>query len=191
MTCFVAIHACPGFRYEGDDTRKWGPPFLKNAAGEETAESAHDLCANRNKRSIAIDIASPAGQDLVRSLAVQCDVIVENVKAGTSAKYRLDYTDLHPKLPRLVYCSITGFRQTAPYANRSGYDFLAQGMGGIMSITGEPEGEPMKVGVGVGITDTMIGMYAAVAVLAALRHRDDAVRGIPRRFEVTFPRRHA
>lgn len=160
---------------EGDDTRKWGPPFLKNAAGEETAESAYYLCANRNKRSIAIDIASPEGQDLVRRLAAQCDVIVENFKVGTLAKYGLDYTDLHPKLPRLVYCSITGFGQTGPYANRSGYDFLAQGMGGIMSITGEPEGGPMKVGVG--ITDTMTGMYAAVAVLAAIRHRDRCGEG--------------
>lgn len=160
---------------KGDDTRKWGPPFLKDAAGEETAESAYYLCANRNKRSIAIDIASPEGQDLVRRLAAQCDVIVENFKVGTLVKYRLDYTDLHVALPRLVYCSITGFGQTGPYANRSGYDFLAQGMGGIMSITGEPEGEPMKVAVG--ITDTMTGMYAAVAVLAALRHRDRSGEG--------------
>lgn len=160
---------------EGDDTRKWGPPFLKNAAGEETAESAYYLCANRNKRSIAIDIATPQGQDLVRRLAAECDVIVENFKVGTLEKYGLDYTVLHSTLPRLVYCSITGFGQTGPYSSRSGYDFLAQGMGGIMSITGEPEGEPMKVGVG--ITDTMTGMYAAVAVLAAVRHRDRSGEG--------------
>lgn len=160
---------------EGDDTRKWGPPFLKDAANEETAESAYYLCANRNKRSIAIDIANSAGQDLVRRLAAKCDVIVENFKVGTLAKYQLDYASLHLELPRLVYCSITGFGQTGPYANRSGYDFLAQGMGGIMSITGEPEGVPMKVGVG--ITDTMTGMYAAVAVLAAMRHRDRSGEG--------------
>lgn len=160
---------------EGDDTRRWGPPFLKNAAGEETAESAYYLCANRNKRSIAIDIATPEGQDLVRKLAAQCDIFVENYRVGTLAKYGLGYADLHALLPRLVYCSITGFGQTGPHASRGGYDLLAQGWGGIMSITGEPEGEPMKVGVG--ITDVMTGMYAAVTVLVALRHRDRYGKG--------------
>jgi crotonobetainyl-CoA:carnitine CoA-transferase CaiB-like acyl-CoA transferase len=152
---------------EGDDTRKWGPPFLKDWNGEPTAESAYYLCANRNKRSIAIDLSHVEGQSLVKQLAAQSDILIENYKVGTLDKYGLGYAELHRLFPHLIYCSITGFGQTGPYAERSGYDFLAQGMGGIMSLTGEPDGEPMKVGVGV--TDTMTGMYAAVAILAALR----------------------
>lgn len=155
---------------EGDDTRKWGPPFLRNADGTPTRESAYYLCANRNKRSLSIDLSTAGGQTLVQLLAAKSDVLIENYKVGTLAKYGLSYGDLHPLLPRLVYCSITGFGQNGPDAGRSGYDFLAQGMGGIMSLTGDPDGEPMKVGVG--ITDTMTGMYAAVGILAALRQRD-------------------
>jgi crotonobetainyl-CoA:carnitine CoA-transferase CaiB-like acyl-CoA transferase len=154
----------------GDDTRKWGPPYVVGRDGEPTAESAYYLCANRNKRSVAIDIARPEGQALVRRLLTGCDVLVENFKVGDLARYDLGYDQLRAELPRLVYCSITGFGQTGPYAPRAGYDYLAQGLGGIMSLTGEPAGEPMKVGVG--IADVMCGMYATVAILAALRHRD-------------------
>jgi crotonobetainyl-CoA:carnitine CoA-transferase CaiB-like acyl-CoA transferase len=154
----------------GDDTRKWGPPFLCNQEGRETTESAYYLSANRNKRSIDIDLTTERGQQLVRQLAAVSDVLIENHKVGALARYGLDYGRLKEAHPRLVYCSITGFGQDGPYAERTGYDFLAQGMGGIMSVTGEPGGEPMKVGVG--ITDVMTGMYAAVAILAALRHRD-------------------
>ena len=154
----------------GDDTRKWGPPYVTGHGGEPTAESAYYLCANRNKRSVAVDIARPEGQDLIRRLLSRCDVLVENFKVGDLARYGLGYEQLAADFPRLVYCSITGFGQTGPYAPRAGYDFLAQGLGGIMSITGPADGEPMKVGVG--IADVMCGMYATVAVLAALRHRD-------------------
>ncbi len=159
----------------GDDTRKWGPPFLTDADGKETAESAYYLCANRNKRSVAIDIAKPEGAELVRRLAEKSDVLIENFKVGGLAKYGLDYASLAPRVPTLIYCSITGFGQTGPYANRAGYDFLIQGMGGIMSITGSPDGEPMKVGVG--IADVMCGMYASSAILAALRERDSSGQG--------------
>ncbi len=155
---------------EGDDTRKWGPPYMHDAAGRVTKESAYYLCANRNKRSVAIDISRPDGQRLVRQLADLCDVLVENHKVGALARFGLDYAAMRKTHPRLVYCSITGFGQDGPYAARTGYDFLAQGMGGIMSVTGEPSDAPMKVGVG--ITDVMTGMYATVAILAALRHRD-------------------
>lgn len=160
---------------EGDDTRKWGPPFVLDRDDRETTESAYYLCANRNKRSIDIDMSTPRGQALVRELAAGSDVVIENYKVGALARYKLDYASLKESNPRLVYCSITGFGQDGPYAARSGYDFLAQGMGGIMSVTGEIDGEPMKVGVG--ITDIMTGMYAAVAILAALRHRDTSGRG--------------
>ncbi len=153
----------------GDDTRKWGPPYVEGPAGP-TAESAYYICANRNKRSVAIDIATPAGQALVKRLLMHCDVLVENFKVGDLARYGLGFDQLQEEMPRLVYASITGFGQTGPYAPRAGYDYLAQGLGGIMSITGAPDGEPMKVGVG--IADVMCGMYAAVAILAALRHRD-------------------
>ena len=160
---------------EGDDTRKWGPPFVLDEEGNETSESAYYLCANRNKRSVEIDISTELGQDLVRQLTKRSDVVIENYKVGALARYGLNYDALRTTNPRLVYCSISGFGQDGPYASRSGYDFLAQGMGGIMSITGERDGEPMKVAVG--ITDVMTGMYAAVAILAALRHRDKTGRG--------------
>ncbi|MGB0681055.1 MAG: CaiB/BaiF CoA transferase family protein [Magnetovibrionaceae bacterium] len=154
----------------GDDTRKWGPPYAKDAEGRDTRESAYYLAANRSKRSITIDMASEEGQELIGNLAAKADILVENFKTGGLKAYGLDYDSLHARFPGLIYCSITGFGQTGPYAKRAGYDFLAQGLGGIMSLTGEPEGEPMKVGVGV--SDVMCGMYAAVAILAALRHRD-------------------
>ena len=159
----------------GDDTRKWGPPFLKDADGNDTTEAAYYLAANRNKRSVSLDVARPEGQALARRMIAGCDVLVENFKTGGLAKYGLGYDDLKDAFPALVYCSITGFGQTGPYAKRAGYDVLAQGMGGIMSITGDPAGEPMKVGVG--IADIMCGMHAAVAILAALRHRDRTGRG--------------
>ncbi len=159
----------------GDDTRAWGPPFVADAEGAPTAESAYYLCANRNKRSVAIDLASADGQALVKQLLAHCDVLVENFKVGTLARYGLDYTTLSEAFPRLVFCSITGFGQTGPHAHRAGYDLLAQGYGGIMSLTGVPEGEPMKVGVGV--ADVMCGMYASTAILAALRHRDRTGEG--------------
>lgn len=160
---------------EGDDTRKWGPPFVKDADGQPTSESAYYLCANRNKRSIEIDIASADGQDLIMRLLENADILVENYKVGGLSSYGLAYDQIKERFPRLVYCSITGFGQTGPYATRAGYDFLIQGMGGIMSLTGEPEGQPMKVGVG--IADVMTGMYASVGILAALRHRDQTGKG--------------
>lgn len=155
---------------EGDDTRKWGPPFVTGKDGQPTTESAYYLCANRNKRSIAIDIASPDGQALIHKLLAKADILIENYKVGGLKAYGLSYEQLKEKFPRLIYCSITGFGQTGPYAPRAGYDFLIQGMGGIMSLTGDPNGEPMKVGVAV--ADVMAGMYATVGLLAALRHRD-------------------
>jgi len=159
----------------GDDTRKWGPPFVKDADGNDTAESAYYLSSNRNKRSVAVDIATPEGAVLIRALLAHCDVLVENFKVGGLKKYGLAYDDLAPDFPRLVYCSITGFGQTGPNAHKAGYDLLAQGYGGIMSLTGASDGEPMKVGVG--ISDVMTGMYAATAILAALHHRDRTGEG--------------
>jgi crotonobetainyl-CoA:carnitine CoA-transferase CaiB-like acyl-CoA transferase len=156
----------------GDDTRGWGPPFLKDAQGNETRESAYYLSANRNKRSLAIDIAAPEGQDLLRRLAGKADVLIENFKVGDLARRGLGYEDLRQLNPGLIYCSISGFGQTGPYAPRAGYDFLIQGMGGLMSLTGrsdEDGGEPTKAGVG--IADVMCGMYASNAILAALHHR--------------------
>ena len=152
----------------GDDTRKFAPPFVKDADGNDTSESSYFMGANRNKRSVAIDIAKPEGADLVRRMVENADALVENFKTGNLAKYELGYDDLKALNPKLVYCSVTGFGQTGPYAPRPGYDFLIQGMGGLMSITGEPDGEPQKVGVP--IADIMAGMYAGVAVNAALRH---------------------
>jgi crotonobetainyl-CoA:carnitine CoA-transferase CaiB-like acyl-CoA transferase len=158
----------------GDDTRGWGPPFLKDPAGAETAESAYYLGANRNKRSITVDLGRPAGQALLRRFAEHCDVFVENFKVGDMARYGLDATALLARNPRLVYCSITGFGQTGPYRDRAGYDYAIQGIGGLMSVTGErddlPGGGPQKVGVAV--ADLFTGMYATTAILAALRHRD-------------------
>ncbi|HGG04916.1 MAG TPA: CoA transferase [Aliiroseovarius sp.] len=153
----------------GDDTRGWGPPFVTGKDGQPTTESAYYLSANRNKRSIALDMADPKGAETIRKLAAKCDVVVENFKVGGLKKYGLDYDSIRAVNPSIVYCSITGFGQTGPHAHRPGYDLLAQGYGGIMSITGEPDGEPMKVGVG--ISDIMCGMYAASAIQAALIHR--------------------
>ena len=157
----------------GDDTRSWGPPFLKDTEGNDTSDAAYYLAANRGKRSVAIDIASAAGQQAIRDLAAKCDVVLENFKVGQLAGYGLDYAHLREVNPRLVYCSITGFGQDGPWAHRPGYDFIIQGLGGLMSITGEaddrPGGGPQKVGVAV--SDLMTGMYATQAVLAALIHR--------------------
>ncbi|SFU81371.1 Crotonobetainyl-CoA:carnitine CoA-transferase CaiB [Polaromonas sp. YR568] len=161
----------------GDDTRTWGPPFLKDAQGADT-EAAYYLGTNRNKRSVTCDIAQPAGQALVRELARHCDVFVENFKVGDMARYGLDYASLKAINPRLVYCSVTGFGQNGPYADRAGYDYAIQGMGGLMSVTGERDdlgGGPQKVGVAV--ADLMTGMYATVAILAALRHAEKTGEG--------------
>ncbi|RDK05966.1 CaiB/BaiF CoA transferase family protein [Cupriavidus lacunae] len=157
----------------GDDTRAWGPPFLRDAAGQETRDSSYFLSANRGKRSVTVDIATPAGQDIIRELARQADVVVENYKVGTLGRYGLGYEDLCALNPRLVYCSITGFGQSGPYAALPGYDFVFQGMGGLMSITGMPDGEPGggPVKSGIAITDLLTGMYATTAILAALEHR--------------------
>jgi crotonobetainyl-CoA:carnitine CoA-transferase CaiB-like acyl-CoA transferase len=164
---------------KGDDTRGWGPPFLKDSTGADTSESAYFLCANRGKRSITLDIAKAQGQQLARELAQLCDVVLENYKVGDLKRYGLDYASLSALNPRLVYCSITGFGQTGPYRERAGYDFMIQGMGGLMSITGErddaPGGGPQKAGVA--IADLMTGMYASVAVLSALHERQSSGMG--------------
>jgi crotonobetainyl-CoA:carnitine CoA-transferase CaiB-like acyl-CoA transferase len=159
---------------KGDDSRAFGPPWLKDADGKDTTESAYFLAANRGKKSIAVDLSKPAGQDVVRRLAVRCDVLLENYKFGDLARYGLGYDDLKTIHPRLIYCSVTGFGHTGPYRERPGYDFMIQGMGGLMSITGErdalPGGGPQRVGVP--IVDIMTGMYASIAVCAALAHRE-------------------
>ena len=163
----------------GDDTRGWGPPYLLDAQGQDTSEAAYYLGANRNKRSVTIDLAQPEGQALVRQLAARSDVVVENFKVGDMARYGLDAPTLRVAHPRLVYCSITGYGQTGPYRERAGYDYAVQGLGGLMSVTGErddlPGGGPQKVGVAV--ADLFTGMYATVAILAALRHRDATGQG--------------
>jgi crotonobetainyl-CoA:carnitine CoA-transferase CaiB-like acyl-CoA transferase len=163
----------------GDDTRGWGPPFLRDRDGATTAEAAYFLGTNRNKRSITVDIAQAAGQALIRELALTNDVFVENFKVGDMARYGLDSATLCALNPRLIYCSITGFGQTGPYRERAGYDYAVQGMGGLMSVTGErddlPGGGPQKAGVAV--ADLLTGMYATVAILAALRHRDSTGQG--------------
>ncbi len=163
----------------GDDTRHWGPPWLKDRDGNETDTAAYFLCANRNKRSVTIDITRPEGQALIRSLARESDVLIENYKLGGLARYGLDYATLKEDNPRLVYCSITGFGQDGPYAARAGYDFLIQGLGGLMSITGQPDGAPgggpMKAGVA--LTDILTGLYAANAIQAALHDRARSGRG--------------
>lgn len=163
----------------GDDTRHWGPPYLKDADGADTAEAAYYLAANRNKRSVTVDIATPEGQRIVRELAAQSDVVLENYKVGQLKKYGLDYDALRAVKPDLVYCSVTGFGQTGPYAHRAGYDFIIQGIGGFMSITGErdgaPGGGPQKAGVA--IADLATGLYSTIAVLAALAHRDRTGEG--------------
>ncbi|MEB2609367.1 CaiB/BaiF CoA-transferase family protein [Burkholderia cenocepacia] len=163
----------------GDDTRHWGPPYLKDADGADTAEAAYYLAANRNKRSVTIDIATPEGQQIVRELAAQSDVVLENYKVGQLKKYGLDYEALRAVKPDLVYCSVTGFGQTGPYAHRAGYDFIVQGIGGFMSITGERDGEPGggPQKAGVAIADLATGLYSTIAVLAALAHRDRTGEG--------------
>jgi crotonobetainyl-CoA:carnitine CoA-transferase CaiB-like acyl-CoA transferase len=163
----------------GDDTRGWGPPFLHNKAGQPTSDAAYFLSANRGKKSVSIDFTRPAGRELVCQLAEKSDILLENFKVDGLAKYGLDYETLKKINPRLIYCSITGFGQTGPYRQRAGYDFLIQGMGGLMSVTGEPDSEPgggpMKVGVA--IVDIFTGMYASTAVLAALAHRERTGEG--------------
>jgi crotonobetainyl-CoA:carnitine CoA-transferase CaiB-like acyl-CoA transferase len=153
----------------GDEARAWGPPYLSG-----TDLSAYYLCANRNKKSIAVDLAQPAGADIVQRLAAQCDILVENFKVGGLKQYALDYDSLRAKDPRLIYCSITGFGQTGPEAQRSGYDAMIQAMSGLMSVTGRAAGEPGEgpQKVGVAVSDIMTGLYATIAVLAALQHRD-------------------
>ncbi|NDY83794.1 CoA transferase [Orrella sp. NBD-18] len=163
----------------GDDTRAWGPPFLKDEEGHDTTEAAYYLSANRNKRSIEVDIASPEGIKLIKDLAKYCDILVENFKVGGLQQYGLDYGSLKDECPHLIYCSITGFGQTGPFAERPGYDFMIQGMGGLMSITGERDGlpgaGPQKAGVAV--TDIITGMYASLAIMAALQERQKSGLG--------------
>ena len=164
---------------QGDDTRHWGPPFLKDSSGAETSEAAYYLSANRGKRSVTIDISATEGQSLLHKLAAHCDIVVENYLVGQLAKYQLDYASLARINPQLIYCSITGFGQTGPHRTRPGYDFIMQGIGGFMSITGErddrPGGGPQKAGVAV--SDLMTGMYSAVAILAAVSHRERTGEG--------------
>lgn len=163
----------------GDDTRAWGPPYARDADGRDTSEAAYYLAANRGKRSVTVDIASAEGQQLIRELAAQSDVVLENYKVGQLKRYGLDYESLKAVKPDLVYCSITGFGQDGPYAHRAGYDFLIQGMGGLMSVTGErddlPGGGPQKAGVA--LVDLMTGMYSTIAIQAALMHRDRSGEG--------------
>jgi crotonobetainyl-CoA:carnitine CoA-transferase CaiB-like acyl-CoA transferase len=163
----------------GDDTRHMGPPFLHSTTTHEAGDAAYFMCCNRGKQSVTIDFSKPEGQALVRSLASEADVLVENYKVGALAKHGLDYESLRSVNPRLVYCSVTGFGQTGPYKDRAGYDYLIQGMAGLMSVTGErddlPGGGPQRVGVAV--ADILTGMYATVAILAALRHRDQSGAG--------------
>ena len=163
----------------GDDTRHWGPPFAKNSKGEATSESAYFLTANRGKKSITIDIASVEGQEIIKQLILDADILVENYKVGGLKKYGLDYESISAIKPDIIYCSITGFGQTGPYANKAGYDAMIQAMGGLMSVTGEPDGlaggGPQKVGIAV--ADLMTGMYAVSAILAALFHRTQTGQG--------------
>ncbi len=163
----------------GDDTRSWGPPYLRDADGHDTSEAAYYLAANRGKRSVTLDIASTEGQEIIRKLARQSDVVLENYKVGQLKKYGLDYESLKREKSDLVYCSVTGFGQDGPYAQRAGYDFIVQGLGGFMSITGErdalPGGGPQKAGIA--IADLMTGMYATIAIMAALTHRDRTGEG--------------
>ena len=160
---------------KGDDTRAWGPPYVKDKQGDNTTESGYYLSANRNKRSVAVDITTDEGADLVRQLAAKADIVIENFKVGGLKKYGLDYDTLSAINRRLIYCSITGFGQTGPNASRAGYDAMVQGYAGIMSLTGPPEGEPYKVGVA--IVDVMCGMHAITGILAALHHRHSSGRG--------------
>ena len=170
----------------GDDTRHWGPPYIKDAEGNDSREAAYFQSANRNKQSLTLDFTQPEGRRLVRELVAQCDVLLENFKVGGLAAYGLDYESLKAINPRLIYCSITGFGQTGPYAKRAGYDFMIQGLGGLMSLTGRPEGEegagPVKVGVA--LTDILTGLYATVGVLAALNQREQS--GIGQHIDVAL-----
>ena len=159
---------------EGDDTRGWGPPFLKNSDGSR-GDAAYFLSANRGKTSVCIDMASPEGQKLIRALAAKSDVVIENFKVGGLKKYGLDYDSLKTVNPKLIYCSITGFGQDGPYAQRAGYDFMIQGMAGSMSITGEPDGPPMKSGVAY--ADIFTGLHAVIGITAALFHRERTGEG--------------
>ena len=162
----------------GDDTRSWGPPFLKDADGKDTPEAAYYLGTNRNKRSLTCDISKSEGQALIRELVMHCHVFIENFKVGDMARYGLDYNSLKTLNPKLVYCSVTGFGQTGPYSDRAGYDYAIQGIGGLMSVTGERDdlgGGPQKVGVAV--ADLFTGMYATVGILAALRHAEKTGQG--------------
>ncbi|WP_170325447.1 CaiB/BaiF CoA transferase family protein [Ruegeria arenilitoris] len=159
----------------GDDTRQWGPPYVEDADGNRSDLSAYFMSTNRNKKSVAIDITTAEGQAQIKRLAAHADILIENFKPGGLAKYGLDYATLSPEFPSLVYCSISGYGQTGPNASKPGYDLMAQGYGGIMSLTGDADGAPMKVGVG--IADVMCGMYATVGILAALRHRDQTGEG--------------
>lgn len=158
----------------GDDTRSWGPPFLRDSNGGETAESAYFLCTNRGKKSVCIDMKSEQGQETIRQLADECDVVLENFKVGGAAKFGIDYATLSVRNPKLVYCSITGFGQNGPYKDRPGYDFLVQAMGGLMSVTGAPDGAPGAgpQKVGVALTDIMTGLYATIGIQAALAERE-------------------
>ena len=163
----------------GDDTRGWGPPWMKDGAGKDTDQSAYFLSVNRNKKSVTLDISKPEGQQIVRELASKSQVLIENYKVGTLKKYGLAYQELKKNNPSLIYCSVTGFGQDGPYAPRPGYDFIFQGMGGLMSITGERDGQPGAgpQKVGIAITDVLTGMYASVAILAAITHRERTCQG--------------
>ncbi|HEY8069605.1 MAG TPA: CaiB/BaiF CoA-transferase family protein [Burkholderiales bacterium] len=163
----------------GDDTRGWGPPWMKDADGKDTDQSAYYLSVNRNKKSVTLDIAKPEGQKIARELADKSHVLIENYKVGTLKRYGLDYASLKKENPGLIYCSVTGFGQDGPYAPRPGYDFIFQGMGGLMSITGERDGQPGAgpQKVGIAITDVLTGMYASVAILAAITHRERTGQG--------------
>ena len=154
----------------GDETRTWGPPYVKDGDGHDTTESGYYLCCNRNKRSIAVDFSKPEGAATIKQLVQRCDVLIENFKLGGLEKLGLGYDDLRRDQPRLVYCSITGYGQTGPYAARPGYDMVAQGIGGLISMTGEPDRPPVKVPIAV--NDVMTGLYATIGILSALRHRD-------------------
>jgi crotonobetainyl-CoA:carnitine CoA-transferase CaiB-like acyl-CoA transferase len=159
----------------GDDTRAWGPPYLKDRDGNDTRESAYFLSANRGKKSVTLDISTPEGQEVIRKLAVESDVFIENYKVGDMTRYGLSYDDLKKLNPRLIYCSVTGFGQDGPYATRAGYDLMAQGMGGFMSLTGMPDGEPTRSGVPV--SDIFTGVYSVIGILAALAQRERTGRG--------------
>jgi formyl-CoA transferase len=163
----------------GDDTRGWGPPYMKDASGKDTTEAAYFLSVNRNKKSVTLDISRPEGQQIAKELALKSQVLIENYKVGNLKRYGLDYASLKKDNPGLIYCSVTGFGQDGPYAPRPGYDFIFQGMGGLMSITGERDGQPGAgpQKVGIAITDVLTGMYASVAILAAITHRERTGEG--------------